>query len=218
EIAQSRRLRNRVVEVLTQTSVAVICDVLLDDRLIQPISRRRHPASERRVPLDDLLLTVAVSPRLDLRTPPPRIRCQLLHVVLGERIIDSPVDVTPRDTPPVIAGVLPHAEDEEVRILHSAADEHRRVSRRRTIEREDDLLLAIDDTLLVLALIESAEGEPRARTENRLAKTQLPEHGLTKRLTCRRQPVLRQERLDARHRRISRLPRFHVVCGAPRRR
>src|SRR5690625_3031616 len=78
EIAQSRRLRNRVVEVLTQTSVAVICDVLLDDRLIQPISRRRHPASERRVPLDDLLLTVAVSPRLDLRTPSPRIRCELL--------------------------------------------------------------------------------------------------------------------------------------------
>src|SRR5699024_1034011 len=92
EVAQSRRLRNRVVEVLTQTCVAVIRDVLLNDRLIQPVGRWSHPSSERRVPLDDLLLTVTISPRLDLRTPPPRIRCELLHVVLGERIIDSPVD------------------------------------------------------------------------------------------------------------------------------
>src|SRR5699024_903609 len=104
----------------------------------------------------------------------------------------------------------------EVRILHSAADEHGRVSRRRTIEREDDLLLAIDDTLLVLALIESAEREPRVRTGNPLAETKLSEHGLTQRLTCRCQPVLRQERLNARHGRIGRLPRFYVVCGASR--
>src|SRR5699024_5162584 len=145
-----------------------------------------------------------------------RIRCELLHVVLGERVIDCPVDVTPWDSPAVIAGVLPHAEDEEVRILHSATDKHGRVSRRRTIEGEGELLLAIDDTLLVLALIESAEREPRVRTRNPLAKTQLPEHGFTQRLTCRRQPVLRQERLRTRHGRIGRLPRFYVVCGASR--
>src|SRR5699024_8227698 len=114
---------------------------------------------------------------------------ELLHVVLGERIIDSPVDVTPWDTPAIIAGVLPHAEDEEVRILHRATDQHGRVSRRRTIEGEDDLLLAIDDTLLVLALVESTEREPRVRTGNPLAETQLSEHGFTERLTCRCQPV-----------------------------
>src|SRR5699024_6100213 len=181
EIAQSRRLRNRVVEVLTKTRIAVIRDVLLDDRLIQPVGRWSHPPSERRIPLDNLLLTVAICPRLDLRTPSPRIRCELLHVVLGERIIDSPVDVTPWDTPAIIAGVLPHPDDEEVRILHRATDQHGRVSRRRTIEREDNLLLAIDDTLLVLALIQSTEREPRVRTRNPLAKPHLPKHGFTQR-------------------------------------
>src|SRR5699024_8363442 len=165
-------------------------DVLLDDRLIEPVGRWSHPSSERRIPLDDLLLAVAVSPRLDLSTPPPRIRCELLHVVLGERVIDCPVDVTPWDSPAVIAGILPHAEDEEVRILHSATDKHGRVSRRRTIEGQDDLLLAIDDTALVLALIQSAEREPRIGARHPLTQTQLPEHGLTKRLTCRCQPVL----------------------------
>ena len=145
--------------------IAVMREGALNNRLVKPIRRRRHPVRIGRVPLQNSTLAVTLCPLFELGTPTPRVGGQLDDVVPIERRVDGQVDIAPRDAPLRIARVFPQPLNPHVRMRPDGAVIE---VRRNTVPGGGVVLIYSDITA-------RKRSEEQIRTARDLAETRLQE-------------------------------------------
>ena len=126
-ITLRRAPRHAMFNMSSQTRIAVVSHGAIQHGLIQPVGGRCHPRHIAGVPLNNAVLTVTSSPRLNLRPPTPRIAGQRHHLIAFKRPVNRSTDLSTRNTPPRRAVVFPQTLKPDM-TFQSATDERRAIA------------------------------------------------------------------------------------------